>query len=165
MVHLIEPLGEVRDRLSFLSFQRSELCHVIHEVFLISSLSQESIIQNLYPIDGSRRQGPKPLPSLTFKDMNKNHHPYVCMHDDMLICETVKGFKVLFCSYISFAYKLGHLLEVAIYWKGIERLRQYKGSIPSSYNVLHPGHGGIRSCHRDIRWRRNRRRRGSNKGC
>jgi hypothetical protein len=55
--------------------------------------------------------------------MDKNPHPYICMHDNMIICKTLKGFKVFFCSYVPFACKLGQLLEIAICWKGIERLR------------------------------------------
>jgi hypothetical protein len=75
--------------------------------------------------------------------MKKNPHPYACMNDDMMICKTIKGFKVFFYGYVSFTCKLGQFLEVAICWKGVERLRQHKGSIPSSYYGIHPRHGGI----------------------
>jgi hypothetical protein len=55
--------------------------------------------------------------------MKKTPHPYIFMDDDMMICKNIKGFKVFLCGYISFACKLGQLLEVAICWKGVERLR------------------------------------------
>jgi hypothetical protein len=64
---------------------------------------------------------------------------------------------VLLCSYLSLTHEPGKLLKVVTSWKRIERLRQDKRGISSSYYGIHYVPRGINTSHWGVKWRRIKR--------